>query len=121
MRAAKIAFLSVARRIRELAVEMDRLAQELDAPVATAAPNTLGRLGLAPHNTTALLVAAAENIGRFCSEASFAPLCAVVPLPAALGRTTRHRLNHGGNRQASRALHMIVIERHRTVLNLVPT
>jgi transposase len=113
MRAAKIALRSVARRIRELADEIDRLARELDALVATAAPNTLGRLGLGTHNTAALLIAAGENIDRFRSEASFAHLCGVAPLPASSGRTTRHRLNHGGNRQANRALHMIVIVRLR--------
>jgi transposase len=54
-----------------------------------------------------------EKLARFCSEASFAHLCGVAPLPASSGRTTRHRLNHGGNRQANRALHMIVIVRLR--------
>jgi transposase len=113
MRAAKIALRSVARRIRELAGEIDRLARELNSLVATAAPNTLGRLGLGTHNTAAFLVAAGENIDRFRSAASFAHLCGVAPLPASSGRTTRHRLNHGGNRQANRALHMIVIVRLR--------
>jgi transposase len=116
MRAAKIALRSVARRIQELAVEIDRLAEELDALVAIAAPNTLGGLGLGTHNTATLLVAAGENIDRFRSESSFAHLCGVAPLPASSGRTTRHRLNHGGNRQANRALHMIVIVRLRYCL-----
>lgn len=112
-RAAKIALKSVAQRIQQLADEIYRLTEELDALVAVAAPNTLGRLGLGTQNTAALLVAAGENINRFRSEASFAHLCGVAPLPASSGRTTRHRLNHGGNRQANRALHMIVIVRLR--------
>ena len=98
---------------KSLAVEIKKLAEELDSLVAVAAPNTLGRLGLGTHNTATLLVAAGENIDRFRSESSFAHLCGVAPLPASSGRTTRHRLNHGGNRQANRALHMIVIVRLR--------
>jgi len=81
--------------------------------VAIAAPNTLGRLGVGTHNTASLPVAAGENIERFRSEASFAHLCGVAPLPASSGRTLRHRLNHGGKQQANRALHMIAIVRLR--------
>jgi transposase len=110
---AKLALRSVAQRIRGLAEGVARLSEELDALVAVAAPNTLQRLGLGTHNTAALLVAAGENINRFHSESSFAHLCGVAPLPASSGRTTRHRLNHGGNRQANRALHMIVVVRLR--------
>jgi hypothetical protein len=74
---------------------------------------TLGRLGVGTHNTASLLVAAGENIERFRSEAFFAHLCGVAPLPASSGRTVRHRLDHGGNRQANRALHMIASVRRR--------
>lgn len=110
MRAAKIALRSIAERIQQLACEIDR---EIDALVAVAAPNTLGRLGLGTQNTAVLLVVGGQNVDRFRSVASFAHLCGVAPLPASSGRTTRHRLNHGGNRQANRALHMIVIVRLR--------
>ena len=41
-------------------------------------------------------------------------LCGVAPLPASSGKTDRHRLNRGGDRQANRALHMITISRLRT-------
>jgi hypothetical protein len=34
-------------------------------------------------------------------------------VPASSGRTVRHRLNHNGNRDANRALHMAVIVRLR--------
>ena len=40
-------------------------------------------------------------------------LCGVVPLPASSGKTQRHRLNRGGDRQANSALHMAVISRIR--------
>jgi transposase len=47
-------------------------------------------------------------------ERQFAKLCGVAPLEASSGKTTRHRLNRGGNRQANRALHTIVVVRLRS-------
>ncbi len=61
-----------------------------------------------------LLITAGENPDRLHSEASFAMLCGACPLPASSGKTQRHRLNRGGNRQANSALHMIVVCRMRT-------
>jgi transposase len=121
--AAKLALRSVARRIADLGTQADQLAKHLDELVATAAPATLSRLGCGTHHTATLLVAAGENINRFRSEAAFAHLCAVAPVPVSSGRTNRHRLDFAGNRDANRALHMIVIvrlrycERTRTYLN----
>ena len=51
---------------------------------------------------------------RLRSEAAFAMLCGVSPLPASSGMTQRHRLNRGGDRQANSALHLAVITRMRT-------
>jgi hypothetical protein len=48
---------------------------------------------------------------RLRSEAAWAHLCAVAPIPASSGRITRHRLNPGGDRQANHALWRIVITR----------
>ena len=45
------------------------------------------------------------------SEASFARLCGVAPVPASSGKTIRHRLNRGGNRDANRALHVLALGR----------
>ena len=59
-------------------------------------------------------MAVGDNPDRLRSEASFAHLCGVAPLPASSGKTTgRHRLNRGGNRQANNALWRIVIGRLR--------
>ena len=46
-------------------------------------------------------------------EAAFAALCGASPIPASSGKSTRHRLNHGGDRGANRALHMIAVCRLR--------
>ena len=58
-----------------------------------------------------LLVAAGDNPDRLHSEAAFAHLCGVAPLEASSGKTVRHRLNRGGNRQANNALYHVVITR----------
>ncbi|XES00931.1 transposase [Streptomyces sp. S1D4-11] len=60
-----------------------------------------------------MLVAAGDNPDRLVSEASVAHLGAAAPMPASSGRTDRHRLNRGGDRQANRALHTIVLVRMR--------
>jgi transposase len=62
---------------------------QLDALVASVAPRTLQQLGLGTQNTAALLIAAGENFDRFRDEAAFAHVCAVAPVPASSGRTTR--------------------------------
>ena len=48
---------------------------------------------------------------RIRSEAAWAHLCGVAPLPASSGKLTRHRLNRGGNRQDNHALWRIVFTR----------
>jgi hypothetical protein len=60
-----------------------------------------------------LLTAAGDHPERFRSDAGFAALCGVSPLPASAGKTKRHRLNRGGNRQANAALHRIAVVRLR--------
>ena len=61
-----------------------------------------------------LLVAAGDNPQRLHSEASFAAMCGVSPVQASSGKTTRHRLNRSGNRQANNALWRIVMVRLAT-------
>jgi transposase len=55
-----------------------------------------------------------DNPERLRSEASFASLCGVSPVPASSGKIVRHRLNRGGDRAANSALHIIAIGRLRT-------
>lgn len=47
------------------------------------------------------------------SEAAFAKLCRVCPIPASSGKTSRHRLNRGGHRQANTTLYRVVVVRMR--------
>jgi transposase len=51
--------------------------------------------------------------GRVRSEAAFARLAGVAPVPASSGHTVRHRLSRGGDRQLNRALHTIVLHRRQ--------
>ncbi len=82
--------------------------------VAEAAPALLALPGVGTYVAGALLVAAGDNPERLSSEAAFARLCGVAPLPASSGKTNRHRLNRGGDRIANNALWGIVLVRMGT-------
>ena len=86
---------------------------ELERLVATAAPRTVALFGVGTQGAGQLLVTAGQNIERLRGEAAFAKLCAAAPIQASSGRTNRHRLDYGGDRQANRALHMIAVCRLR--------
>jgi Transposase IS116/IS110/IS902 family. len=60
-----------------------------------------------------MLILVGDNPERIHSEAAFAKLCGACPIPASSGKTNRHRLNRGGNRQANAALYRVVIVRMR--------
>jgi transposase len=99
---------SIARRWLALDQEVSDLDQLIGPLVRTTAPRLLARPGVGPDAAATLLIAAGDNPDRLHSEASFAALCGVSPLPASSGKTRRHRLNRGGDREANRALHMVV-------------
>jgi len=111
--AAKFALRSLAQRIEALDHEIESLDQQLEQLVAAAAPRTTQLLGISTGHAGQLLVTAGENISRLKGEASFAALCGASPIPASSGKTTRHRLNPGGDRQANRAPHLIAVCRLR--------
>ncbi|MFJ2206330.1 transposase [Streptomyces microflavus] len=81
--------------------------------VTRTAPDLLVLPGVGTETAGQLLVTAGDNPNRRASEASFAHLCAAAPVSGSSGRTDRHRLSRGGDRQASRALHMIAVVRMR--------
>lgn len=61
-----------------------------------------------------LIAVAGDNPERLRNEAALAALCGVNPLPASSGKTIRHRLNRGGDRQANNALWTIAMVRMRS-------
>jgi transposase len=111
--AAKLALRSLARRIQELDKEMLELDHQLEQLVNTAAPRTVQLFGVGTQGASQLLVTAGQNIERLRNEAAFAKICGTAPIQASSGRTKRHRLDFGGDRQANRALHMIAVCRLR--------
>jgi transposase len=111
--AAKFALRSIAQRIESLDREIAALDDELKQLVRAAAPRTTQLLGISTGHAGQLLVTAGQNIERLRGESSYAALCGASPIPASSGKTTRHRLNYGGDRQANRALHLIAVCRLR--------
>ena len=110
---ARFALRSLARRIQTLDEEIAALDEQLERLVRSAAPRTTALLGISTGHAGQLLVSAGQNIERLRGEGSFAALCGATPIPASSGKTTRHRLNYGGDRDANRALHLIAVCRLR--------
>jgi transposase len=79
---------------------------------ASPAQNLLQQPGVGPR-TAAVALAAWSHRGRVRSEAAFARLAGVNPIPASSGNTVRHRINRGGDRRRNRALHTAVVTRMR--------
>jgi transposase len=111
--AHSIALKSLARRILELNDEIADLDQLIIALVGELAPRLVATTGIGVETAGQLLVTAGDNPQRLRSEPAFAMLCGAAPLPASSGKTQRHRLNRGGDRDANSALHLIVITRMR--------
>ena len=94
-----------------LDAQIERL-DDLIVPLVTVrAPGLLSLYGVGPDTAALLLVAAGDRPERLRSEAAWAHMCGVAPIPASSGKTRRHRLNRGGNREANHALWRIVITR----------
>ncbi len=109
--ATRIALRELGRRAQFLDTQLGRL-DELIVPLVTAqAPGLLALYGVGPHTAALLLIAAGDHPERLRSEAAWAHMCAAAPIPASSGKTVRHRLNPGGNRQANHALWRIVFTR----------
>jgi transposase len=110
--ATRLVLRSLARRIEAATAEAAELERELLGHVRVLAPALLDEPGVGPIVAAQLLVAWSHR-GRLRSEACFARLAGVAPLPASSGQTTRHRLSRGGDRQLNRALHTIVLHRRQ--------
>lgn len=111
--AVKTAVRRLARRHQHLSEEVRDADLELGPLVAAAGPRLLALQGVGVDVAGQLLASAGDNPDRLHSEAAFAHLCGVAPIPASSGRTHRHRLNRGGDRAANNALHMITLCRLR--------
>lgn len=103
----------LAIRISQLSTEIQAADHDLDRLTRQYAPSMRSRLGFGAETTAQLLITAGDNPDRIGSEAALAGLCGVSPVQASSGKSRYYRLNRGGDRQANRALHMIILSRLR--------
>lgn len=112
--AAGQALRRLARRHQDLTAEITEIDAELRVLVTRTAPTMLATPGFGVITTATLLITTGDNPDRLRSEASFAALTGAAPIPASSGKTARHRLNRGGDRQGNWALHQIALVRLST-------
>lgn len=110
---ARAEAVRLARRVRSADQELSDLTRRMRTLLENGpAAGLLDKPGIGPV-TAAIAYAAWSHTGRVRSEAAFASLAGVNPIPASSGNTIRHRINRGGDRRLNRALHMAVVTRMR--------
>jgi transposase len=102
--------LALALREGSRALKANRT--QLAAIVADLAPGLTDRRGIGPVSAAQVIISFSHP-GRCRSDAAFAALAGTSPLQASSGRTTRHRLNRGGDRALNCAVHTIALTRMR--------
>ena len=93
--------------------EVKQHARSLRSLTKRAAPKLLELCGIGFDTAAQMLIVFGDNGERIRSESAFAKMCGASPIPASSGKTQRHRLNRGGDRQANAALHRVVVVRLR--------
>ena len=110
--ATKASLSSLAHRIEALDRELAELDQRIEALLVATVPDLLELFGVGPDTAAALVMAAGDNPERLHSEAAWAHLCGVAPVPDGSGKTSgRVKAHDGGDRQANSALWRIVMVR----------
>ena len=103
----------LAKRVAALDAELREITKRItDLVGQSPAAGLLAQPGIGPV-TAAVALTAWSHLGRIRSEAAFASLAGVSPIPASSGNTVRHRINRGGDRRLNRALHMAIVTRMR--------
>src|SRR5512143_680894 len=108
--ATRLALRALARRVQALEAEAEALHTHLCVLVRAWAPHLLAEPGIEVI-TAAEILCAWSHPRRVRSEAAFAALAGVAPIPASSGRVIRDRLNRRGDRHLNCALHTIVLSR----------
>jgi transposase len=110
--ATKTSLSSLAHRVQALDAEIAELDEKIESLLVATAPDLLALFGVGPDTAATLLVAAGDNPERLHSEAAWAHMCGVSPVPADSGKNSGHHRHHqGGDRQANSALWRIVMVR----------
>lgn len=108
---ARAEAVRLAKRVLDLDFELAENVKTITSLLKQSAARVLlDKPGVGPV-TAAVAMAAWSHDGRMHSEAAFASLAGVSPIPASSGNTVRHRLNRGGDRRLNKALHMAVVVR----------
>ena len=110
---AKTSLQAMARRWLALDEEIKGHDAHLEQLTQQLAPDLVQAHGMGAGTAAEMLLLVGDNRERIRSEAALAKLCGACPIPASSGKTSRHRLNRGGNRQANAALYRVVIVRMR--------
>ena len=100
------------RHLRELSTTVNALEAEIAELVAEVAPQLLAEPGFGPL-TAAKLIGEIAGAQRFSSDAKLARAGGIAPIPVSSGKTNRHRLDRGGNRQINTAIHRVAVTRAR--------
>jgi transposase len=111
--AAKLGLRRLAERITALDTEIADLDRALDHLTRQAAPRLRQRPGVGAAIAAQLLITTGQNIDRISTDAKFARLTGIAPIPASSGQTHRMRLHRGGDRAANSAIHLVAIGRLR--------
>lgn len=98
----------IANRARALDAEAENYTRQIEEMARSLAPRLLEEPGVGPICAGRLL---AFNPSRFTSEAAFARANGTAPQPASSGKTVRHRLSRGGDRQINTAIYTIALSR----------
>jgi transposase len=101
----------LARRVHEVTTQLAANQKRMTELIQQSPAAPLLKMMGAGAVTVATILTAWSHPGRVRSEAAFASLAGVNPLPASSGNTVRHRLNRGGDRRLNRALHTIAMTR----------
>jgi transposase len=111
---AKVGLRALARRWLALDEEIKDHDAHIEQFTVQCAPKLVEAYGIKANTAADMLLLVGDNPERIRSEAALAKLCGVCPIPASSGKTSRHRLNRGGDRQANAALYRVVIVRMRS-------
>ena len=111
--ATKRTLANLARRVHQLSDDINDLDDDLDPLVPETAPTLMAMFDVGTDVAGQLLATVGDNPDRLRSSAAFAHLCGAAPIPASSGKTNRHRLNRGGDRNANCALYHIAMSRLR--------
>jgi transposase len=104
---------ALARRWLHLNEEIKEHEAILEELTTQQAPDLVDAFGIGADTAAEVLIVVGDNPERIRSQAAFAKLAGVAPIPASSGATIRHRLNRGGHRQLNAALYRVVIVRMR--------